>query len=241
MQVPPAFEEARQRVGTLSIGAPLAAAGGFLDGFTYVGHGHVFANAMTGNVVLLGINSLAGSWRTALHVVPAILAFLIGVAVSQAMQSRSKRRGSAAPYPAVLLLEIGVLFALSLLPGAAPDLLFTTSIAFAASVQVQTFREVDGHSFNSTFTTGNLRTLSEAAFIWFFEGQKDAQKQDAVRVIKDFSTICAAFLIGATAGGWSTQVFGNRALWCDVVLLAAIALHVQSRLRSTSRKEISNE
>jgi uncharacterized membrane protein YoaK (UPF0700 family) len=237
MQVPSAFEEARRRVGTLGIGAPLAAAGGFLDGFTWVGHGHVFANAMTGNVVLLGINCLSGSWRTALHVVPAILAFLIGVAVSQAMQLRSKRRGSAAPYPAVLLLEIGVLLVLSLLPGVAPDLLFTTSIAFAASVQVQTFREVDGHSFNSTFTTGNLRTLSEAAFTWFFEDQK----QDAVRVVGDFSVICAAFLIGATAGGWSTQVFGNRALWCDIVLLAIIALHVQSRLCGISRKEISNE
>jgi len=37
------LEEARLRVGTLGISALLAAAGGFLDGFTYVGHGHVFA------------------------------------------------------------------------------------------------------------------------------------------------------------------------------------------------------
>ena len=31
-----AFEQARLRVGTLGIGALLATAGGFLDGFTYV-------------------------------------------------------------------------------------------------------------------------------------------------------------------------------------------------------------
>jgi uncharacterized membrane protein YoaK (UPF0700 family) len=215
-------------VGTLTIGALLATAGGFLDGFTYVGHGHVFANAMTGNVVLLGINCLSGSWRTALHHVPAILAFLVGVCVSQAMQLRSRRRDAGAPYPAVLALEIGVLLVLSLLPATAADILFTTSIAFAASVQVQTFREVNGHSYNSTFTTGNLRTLSEAAFAWFTEGHR----QEAARVVRDFSVICATFLVGATAGGYAAQAFGNRALWCDIVLLVLIAIRVQARLRS---------
>jgi len=220
------FEEARLRVGTLGIGALLAAAGGFLDGFTYVGHGHVFANAMTGNVVLLGINCLSGSWRTALHLLPAILAFVVGVCVSHAMQLRSKRRDVSAPYPAVLLLEICILLILSLLPLTAPDILFTTSIAFAASVQVQTFREVNGHVFNSTFTTGNLRTLSEAALDWFLEGHSPK----AARVVRDFSTICAAFLAGAASGGYGAQKFGNRTLWCDVILLAIIAIFVQSRL-----------
>ena len=225
-----AFEQARQRVGTLDVGALLAAAGGFLDGFTYVGHGHVFANAMTGNVVLLGISCVSGSWRTALHLLPAIVAFVVGVSVSQAMQLHSKRRDVSAPYPAVLVLEIGVLLVLSLLPSATPDILFTTSIAFAASVQVQTFREVDGHSYNSTFTTGNLRTLSEAAFARFFEGHGPA----AGRVVRDFSAVCAAFLLGATAGGYFAQVFGNRALWCDVILLALVAIRVRSSLVSSN-------
>ena len=54
---PLAFDEARRRIGTLGIATLLAAAGGFLDGFTWVGHGHVFANAMTGNVVLLPSNT----------------------------------------------------------------------------------------------------------------------------------------------------------------------------------------
>jgi uncharacterized membrane protein YoaK (UPF0700 family) len=225
-----AFDEAKLRVGTLGIGALLAAAGGFLDGFTYVGHGHVFANAMTGNVVLLGINCLSGSWRTAFHHVPAILAFVAGVCASQAMQLSSKRRGVSAPYPGVLVLEISVLLVLSLLPATTADILFTTSIAFASSIQVQTFREVNGHSYNSTFTTGNLRTLSEAAFTWFSEGHD----QEAARVARDFAVICAAFLVGATAGGYGAQAFGNRALWCDIALLVWIAIRVAACLRSRS-------
>jgi uncharacterized membrane protein YoaK (UPF0700 family) len=214
----------------------LATAGGFLDGFTYVGHGHVFANAMTGNVVLLGINCFSGSWQAGLRHLPAIVAFVMGVGTAQAIQLRAKRRADTSPYPAVLLLEIAVLSLLSLLPAATPDILFTMSIAFAASIQVQTFREVDGHSYNSTFTTGNLRTLSEAAFTWFSEGYSPQTAQ----VVRDFSLICAAFLIGATGGGYTAQVFGNRALWCDIVLLALVALRVQFRLRlpAIARKQL---
>ncbi|MGD1069987.1 MAG: YoaK family protein [Bryobacteraceae bacterium] len=228
---PLAFDEARRRIGTLGIATLLAAAGGFLDGFTWVGHGHVFANAMTGNVVLLGIYCFSGSWRTGLSHLPAILAFVAGVSAAQAMQLRSKRRGVGAPYHAVLALEIGVLLILSLLPAATPDILFTAIIAFAASVQVQTFREVNGQSYNSTFTTGNLRTLSEAAFAWFFEGRSPAN----ARIAKDFAIICTAFLVGAAAGGYATQTFGNRALWCDVALLALAAVSVRNRLKGYSQ------
>jgi uncharacterized membrane protein YoaK (UPF0700 family) len=224
------FEEARLRVGTLVIGALLASAGGFLDGFTYVGHGHVFANAMTGNVVLLGINCLSGSWHTAFRHLPAILAFVVGVCVSQAMQLHSRRRDVSAPYSAVLLFEISVLLLLSLLPATTPDILFTTSIAFVASVQVQTFREVNGRGFNSTFTTGNLRTLTEAAVDWFYEGHSPT----AAGVMRDFSAICVAFLVGATVGGYAAQRFGNRALWCDLTLLVLIAIRVRSHLSPPS-------
>jgi uncharacterized membrane protein YoaK (UPF0700 family) len=226
----PAFDDARLQVGTLSISALLAAAGGFLDGFTYVGHGHVFANAMTGNVVLLGINLVSGSWPTALRHIPPIVAFLVGVSVSQAMQLRSQRRGVSAPYTGVVVLEIALLSVLSLLPAATANFLFTISIAFAASVQVQTFREVNGHSFSSTFTTGNLRTLAEAAFSWFFEGHSP----QAARVMKDFAVICAAFLAGATAGGYTTQTFGNRALWADIVLFVLIAIRIRAVTNRTS-------
>ncbi len=210
----------------MGIGALLAGAGGFLDGFTYVGHGRVFANAMTGNVVLLGVNFFAGDWHTAFRHLPPILAFLFGVSVAQAMQFHTKRNGATAPYTAVLMLEIWVLLVLSLLPATTTDFIFTISIAFAASVQVQTFREVNGRAFSSTFTTGNLRTLGEAAFSRLVE-----RNRQSATVIKDFSAICSAFLLGAAAGGFATHEFGNRALWCDIVFLILVAIQVRNRLR----------
>jgi uncharacterized membrane protein YoaK (UPF0700 family) len=226
-QSPLTFEEAQKQVGVLGHSALLAAASGFLDGFTYVGHGHVFANAMTGNVVLLGINILSGPWHSAFRHLPPILAFLLGISVSAALQLHSKRQHRSPPYVTVLVAEIGILFGLSLLPARTNDLLITTIIAFTASVQVSIFREVNGRSYSSTFTTGNLRTLSEATFAWLFEGHRS----ELARVMKDFSVICLAFLLGATTGGYATHAFGNRALWCDMALFLLIAVLVERGVR----------
>lgn len=50
--------ESRQERAALRKGLPtgllLAGVGGFLDAYTFVGYGGVFANAQTGNIVLFG-------------------------------------------------------------------------------------------------------------------------------------------------------------------------------------------
>ena len=48
----------RTRPENLSTGLLLAGAGGFLDAYTFVGRGGVFANAQTGNIVLLAVAGL---------------------------------------------------------------------------------------------------------------------------------------------------------------------------------------
>jgi uncharacterized membrane protein YoaK (UPF0700 family) len=215
----PLFDAAKARVGVLRVAASLAAAGGFLDAFTYVGHGHVFANAMTGNVVLLGINSLDRSWSQALRHLPPIGAFLVGVCVSTSLQVYARRYSLALPYRLVLVCEALVLFCLGLLPYTTPDAVFTVAIAFTASVQVSTFREVNGKGYSSTFTTGNLSTLGEAAFTWLFEGHSPK----IAGIVKDFTTICLCFFVGVALGAYLTPRLGNYALWFDVVLFACIA------------------
>ena len=52
---------------TLPVGLLLALAGGFLDAYSYLNRGQVFATAETGNLVLLGINFSMGNWSQALH------------------------------------------------------------------------------------------------------------------------------------------------------------------------------
>ena len=47
---------------SLIVAMLLTATGGFLDAFSYLGQGHVFANVMTGNLVLSAISSIRGDW-----------------------------------------------------------------------------------------------------------------------------------------------------------------------------------
>ena len=205
--------------------ALLAVAGGFLDGFTYVGHGHVFANAMTGNVVLLGIGCFSGALGPGLRHLPPILMFVLGVAVAKLLEMPAMARLLRHPRLAALLIQIASLSALALLPEGTPDMWFTTSIAFVASVQVESFRRVNGRSFNSTYTTGNLRTFAENCFTWLFAGGGTEARSAA----RDFSVICFAFFAGAAAGGVVTMRLGNRALWADVVMLGIVAARVRPR------------
>ena len=58
---------------SVRLGVLLAAVGGFLDAYTYVTRGGVFAGAQTGNVVLLGVDVAGGRWVEALVFLPPTL------------------------------------------------------------------------------------------------------------------------------------------------------------------------
>lgn len=69
-------ESKRQMSDSLRVAMLLALAGGFLDAYTYVTRGGVFANAQTGNIVLFGINLFEGNFIAAKDYLVPIFAFL---------------------------------------------------------------------------------------------------------------------------------------------------------------------
>jgi len=195
----------------------LAAAGGFLDAFTYFGHGRVFANAMSGNVVLLGVAAATGDWRQSYRHLQPILAFLLGVAAAQTFRlpRMAKVRD---PAIACLTLEMVFLFAAGWLPIRALDLPLVLGISFLAALQSSTFPRIEKWGYNSTMTTGNLRVFGEAGFDAIFS----RPNVEAAHKAKLYGAICLAFLGGATLGAMSTAALENRALWvADIVLLVA--------------------
>lgn len=60
----------------------ITAACGFLDSYTYLSRGGVFANAQTGNVILLALNLSERQWHQASGHLWPILAFLVGVVLA---------------------------------------------------------------------------------------------------------------------------------------------------------------
>ena len=78
-----------QRAESLGLAALLALAGGLLDAYTYLCRGGVFANAQTGNMVLLAIRAAEGNWRGAGHYLVPVAAFAAGVLVTEALKERT--------------------------------------------------------------------------------------------------------------------------------------------------------
>ena len=80
----------QQMSETHLLGLLLALVGGFLDAYTYICRGHVFANAQTGNLVLLGVYLTNGDWSKAFHYFMPVLAFVLGILICEMIQSRLK-------------------------------------------------------------------------------------------------------------------------------------------------------
>jgi uncharacterized membrane protein YoaK (UPF0700 family) len=212
---------------TLVSACLLAGVGGLLDAVVYTLHGHVFANAMTGNVILLGLSAVSGAWvQVARHAVP-IGAFLFGVAASRVLRVMPRYRAAMA----VLLLEMVALSGAGLLPRGFPEMAFTAIIAFVSAFQVSTFRQVGRFSYNSTFITGNLREMAEGLVNHFLDPDADVRRRELAKSRK-LAAICGCFLAGALLGAWGGPHLGNRTLWIAEPLLLGTAARVLLALRA---------
>lgn len=70
------------------VGALLAVVGGYLDAYTYISRGKVFANAQTGNIVLMGLNISQKNLSNTIHYMIPIAAFILGIVFSELIKSR---------------------------------------------------------------------------------------------------------------------------------------------------------
>jgi len=64
----------------------LSLSGGLQDAYTYLFRGKVFANAQTGNIVLLSTNIMDGRWDKVLHYLVPLCAFALGVLAAEKMR-----------------------------------------------------------------------------------------------------------------------------------------------------------
>ncbi len=204
----------------------LAAAGGLLDAVVYLDHGHVFANAMTGNVVFLGIALLGRNWREIIpHLVP-LAGFFAGVASSRHLRTRLPRRAALLG----LAFETLTLFALSFFPHGFPQMAFTCIVAYVGAFQVASFRHVDRFSFNSTFVTGNLRDVADGLYQAWDRRASPEDREKGRAEARDLSLICLSFLAGAVLGAWAAPHLGNHAFLLAEPLLLAVLLHTLRQL-----------
>ncbi len=193
--------------------------GGYLDAFCYVLHGHVFANAQTGNIVLLGLDLAGGDLRAALSHLPPLLTFTAGVLGTLWLHER--RSLQAAQLRTVgACIEITVLTALLLLGARVPNSLVVPSIALVAAVQITSFQAVSTWKFNSAVTTGNIRATLKAFVLW--RAGKDPEQNRSNFLAT--GAICLFFASGALFGGVCSRFFPRQALLPCILAITVAAI-----------------
>lgn len=192
----------------------LSMSGGLQDAYTYLFRGGVFANAQTGNIVLLSVNLLNGNTGQAVRYLIPVFFFALGVLAAELIRSRFQRWQRFHWRQLVILGEMALLFAVGLLPQQL-NALANALVSFSCAMQVQAFRKVDGFAFASTMCIGNLRSGMESLCTWF-KAKKQADRQKAGR----YFSVILLFALGAGAGGVTVAYLGQYTIWLSCLLLA---------------------
>lgn len=210
---------------SLVMGMLLALVGGYLDAYTYITRDGVFATAQTGNTVLFAVRAASQEYSGAIQNVPPFLAFIAGVLVAEFIKEKFKPH-----HRAVLILEFLILLIVGFLPASIPNMIITMAIAFVSSLQIATFNKLGDWSYNSTITTGNLRTAAQASYAALFRHDEESMKK-----FISFSAIILSFIGGTLTGTFFSTYLGFSAIWiaAGIILLTVILYHKKEAARGT--------
>lgn len=203
----------QQMSETFRLGVLLAVCGGFLDAYTYICRGKVFANAQTGNMVLLGLNLVQGQVAKAMTYVIPIVAFALGIVLTEIF--RGKCGDSRLHWRQIVVLAEAVILAIvAFLPVGKWDMTANVLVSFVCAIQVQTFRKMRGSAYATTMCTGNLRSGTELLVHYFQKKDRELLKRGLA-----FYGIIIFFIVGAGLGALLTPALGPWAVLVSAALL----------------------
>lgn len=215
----------------LAMGLVLSFLGGWLDAYTYLLKGGVFANAQSGNVLLLAIGLFHDPGPHVLKYLVPVLTFSLGILVSEFLRDRP---GPVRRWVRVILLaESLIILLLGILGARLSDLAVNSTVSFLAAMQVAAFRKVRGAPAATTMITGNLRSAMEQLWQWF--RTRDASRLGVVLV---YLWVILAFAAGAWAGSILVGTLSDPGLLPSLgcTLAAWIILEVRGRRDRTPRR-----
>lgn len=218
---------------TAGMGCLLAASGGFMDAYSYMARGHVFANAQTGNILLLGIEVSRRNWMTAAGYALPIIAFVAGVLIVDSVRLGGGRIPRCAYWrPRMLLVEMALFFSVACIPGRY-DFLANALTSMACGIQVESFRTICGNAITTTMCVGNLRSGAEHMAAFWMTGEQSQMKKGALYFLVIFS-----FCVGAVIGNECVRYTGRRAIIGSIGILSIVCMIQAYRIfRQRSRQD----
>ena len=191
----------------MSTGIFLTLSGGFQDAYTYYSRGKVFANAQTGNIILLGHNTMNRDFSEAFRYLFPVLAFAVGIYISEVIRGIYREYGKLHWRQIVVVLEILLLFLVGFLPQSM-NMAANILVSFVCAMQVEAFRKMKGSAYASTMCIGNLRSATEMLYRY-----RHTKEKGCLEKCLRYYGVILIFGIGAAFGSFMTSLFAERTIW----------------------------
>lgn len=202
---------------SLLLGIILALSGGFMDSYSYIERGRVFANAQTGNILLFGVNLSEGNFTKTLNYLFPVLAFAFGIFLAEIVRSHAPEflhwRQTAVLAEALILIVVAF-FPLTMNRPA------NALTSFACGIQVECFRKIRGRGIATTMCIGNLRSGTDN--LHRFLSKRDPS---ALHNCLIYYGIILFFICGAVIGNFIIGYLHEKSIMvCSVFLLTAFVI-----------------
>ena len=225
------FKHHKQMSESFLTAAFLSVSGGLQDAYTYIFRGKVFANAQTGNIVLLSQSIIDKDFVRAIHYLVPLLFFALGIAIAECIHVKFQRIQHIHWRQLVLVLEILLLLVVGFLPTRL-NLLANAMVSFSCAMQVQSFRKVNGYAFASTMCIGNIRSGMESLCVY-------GKTKDKEKLYKagHYLGIIAMFAVGAAVGGHLILLLHERTIWvsCGLLFVGFLLMFIKEELEEHPR------
>ncbi|WP_283608004.1 YoaK family protein [Faecalispora anaeroviscerum] len=201
--------KAQQMSESLPLVILLTLSGGFMDAYSYICRGQVFANAQTGNILLFGVNLSMGHFSLAWQYLFPVLSFSFGIAIAEIIKKCFTNARRFHWRQAVLMTEAILLFVVAFMPQNL-NLFANGLISFVCGAQVESFRKVNGNGVATTMCIGNLRVAVQNISNYGLT-KNEAEKKTGFLYLG----IIGIFVIGAVIGSLCVNI------WCEKAIIVS--------------------
>ena len=207
------MKRSRQISESIELGIILALSGGFMDAYSYMCRGEVFANAQTGNILLLGVNLSIGDFAEALQYFCPVLAFSVGIALANLIRHPLQYSSKIHWRQITILTEAIILLMVAFIPQQ-HNLLANSLISFACGIQVESFKKIKGTSIATTMCIGNLRSATQLLSDRIYLKDKSLMEKSLL-----YYGVIGIFTLGAVIGNLCVGIWSEKAILISSGLL----------------------
>ncbi|WP_067139536.1 YoaK family protein [Oceanivirga salmonicida] len=189
----------KQSSDTLKVAILLTFIGGFLEIYSFLLKGKVFATTITGNIVLMIYSIYNFNFKEITKYLFPIIFFIIGIVLVEMLRDRFKK-SSIHWREYIVILEVVLILIIFIFKDNKYNLLTISIISFMSAVQIQTFKKIEETIYMSTMCTGNTRKMIESIV------KKDKNG------IKIFTSVVLSFAMGVIVGAIGIEYLKEMAI-----------------------------